>query len=122
MQPTMVRPLTSKSDRWHDRCKASLGDMNTSTCYQAPAGQQPCHVSSSCEAPTAEAVRLVGDFNGWDLVATRMRRTACGHWIASLALKPGSYTYVFIVDGNLTLDPNANVTSGNEQVSRITIS
>ncbi len=34
---------------------------------------------------------------------------------------PGTYSYVFIVDGNLTLDPNASVTTGNEQVSLITI-
>ena len=122
MQPTMVRPLTSKSDRWHDRCKASVGDMNTSTCYQAPTGQQLCHVSSSCEAPTAEAVRLVGDFNGWDLAATPMRRATRSRWVASLALNPGSYSYLFVVDGKPLLDPNADVTSGNEQVSRITIS
>jgi hypothetical protein len=36
-------------------------------------------------------------------------------------LNRGSYTYVFIVDGNLTLDPNASTTTGNEQVSLITI-
>jgi hypothetical protein len=50
-----------------------------------------------------------------------MRRTTGGRWVASLTLIRGSYTYVFIVDGNLTLDPNASITTGNEQVSLITI-
>jgi hypothetical protein len=34
---------------------------------------------------------------------------------------PGTYSYVFIVDGNLTLDPYASVTVGNEHASLITI-
>ena len=78
-------------------------------------------VKFCCEAAMAEGVRLGGDFNGWDLGATRMRRTTDGRWVASLTLNRGSYTYVFIVDGNLTLDPDASITTGNEQVSLITI-
>jgi 1,4-alpha-glucan branching enzyme len=79
------------------------------------------HITFSCEAPTAEGVWLVGDFNRWDLAATPMRRMGGGHWIATLRLNAGSYSYLFIVDGNLALDPNASVTTGNEQISRITI-
>jgi len=87
----------------------------------SPARRAHRVVKFCCEAATAEGVRLVGDFNGWDLGATRMRRTTGGRWVASLTLNRGSYTYVFIVDGNLTLDPHASITTGNEQVSLITI-
>ena len=40
---------------------------------------------------------------------------------ATFTLNAGSYSYLFLVDGNLALDPNASVTTRNEQVSRITI-
>jgi 1,4-alpha-glucan branching enzyme len=102
--------------------------MSTKTRHQAASTRRqsavrhaPRRVSFSCEAPRAEGVKLVGDFNGWDLAAAPMRRTTGGRWVASLTLNPGSYSYVFIVDGNLTLDPNASITTGNEQVSLITI-
>jgi Carbohydrate-binding module 48 (Isoamylase N-terminal domain) len=57
----------------------------------------------------AEAVALVGDFNGWDEHATPMiRRRDDGAWSAKLPLPPGRHVYAFVVDGRRWLvDPLA---------------
>ncbi len=83
------------------------------------------HVDFFCTAPDAQGVRLVGDFNGWDLAATPMRRMPDGRWMASLELNHGHHRYLFVVDGSPRLDPNATGTArenGDEPVSLIGVS
>ncbi len=62
-------------------------------------------------APSAKQVALVGDFNDWDRGATPLVRVAQGErggvWTVELPLKPGRYSYAFLVDGHRwTADPN----------------
>ena len=61
----------------------------------------------------AREVALVGDFNGWR-PQHRLHRTASGVWAVDVALEPGVYSYVFVVDGEaIRLDPLApRVTDG----------
>ncbi|MBI3961753.1 MAG: hypothetical protein HY335_03295 [Deinococcus sp.] len=69
-------------------------------------GQQRVRFSLSASAATA--VFLVGDFNQWlisDMCACR--RETDGSWTSELALVPGRYEYLFLVDGIWTLDPHA---------------
>jgi 1,4-alpha-glucan branching enzyme len=97
--------------------------MNTTTCErgstesQRPyfARQTQHHVSFLCDAPRAQSVRLVGDFNGWDLAATPMHRMPDGHWMAGLELHHGHHQYLFVVDGTPVLDPNANGVTRNDR-------
>jgi hypothetical protein len=60
-------------------------------------------------APGAESVALVGDFNDWNLSATRLARQAGeGVWWVTVSLPPGRYRYAFVVDGTAwRSDPNA---------------
>jgi hypothetical protein len=59
------------------------------------------------EAPTAESVQLLGDFNGWSRESTQMERTPDGHWRATTMLPPGRYVYAFLVDGHeFRVDPH----------------
>ncbi|HEY0928497.1 MAG TPA: isoamylase early set domain-containing protein [Gemmatimonas sp.] len=49
---------------------------------------------------TANAVAIVGDFNGWDETKTPMaKRGRDGTWSVRVPLSPGRYTYAFVVDG-----------------------
>jgi len=83
------------------------------------------HVDFFCDAPEAEGVRLVGDFNGWDLAATPMRRMPDGRWMASLELPHSHHQYLFLVDGAPKLDPKASGTvhnDCNQPVSLIAVS
>ena len=83
------------------------------------------HANFFCHAPQARAVSLVGDFNGWDPKATPMIRKADGRWMASLELSHGYHQYLFLIDSELVLDPNAAGKTRNHRnqvVSLIAIS
>ncbi len=60
----------------------------------------------------ANIVALAGTFNSWN-----QSQTLCAHegdeWICRVDLKPGKYTYKFVIDGNWITDP-ANPTSEND--------
>jgi hypothetical protein len=60
-------------------------------------------------APTATRVAVVGDFNGWDVVATPLFRVASGAvWTVDVRMPPGRYGYAFVVDGRQWVaDPTA---------------
>jgi hypothetical protein len=62
---------------------------------------------------TAHQVVLLGDFNGWR-PQHRLHRSGDGVWSVDVALEPGVYNYVFLVDGEtVRLDPLApRVTDG----------
>ena len=83
------------------------------------------HVTFYCDAPKAQQVSLVGDFNEWDPAATPMRRMPDGRWMASVELTHGHQRYLFVVDGKPRLDPQANGIARNdrnEPVSLIAVS
>lgn len=96
-------------------CTKTLPAMNTSTLKPEPvvpprrysASRTRHRVNFFCDAPQAESVRIVGDFNGWDLAANPMHRTPDGRWMASLELHHGHHRYWFVVDGIPALDPRA---------------
>jgi hypothetical protein len=58
-------------------------------------------------APKAKSVDLIGDFNAWKAGTLPLTR-AGGAWELMLPLPPGSYRYLFLVDGGTTTDPAAN--------------
>jgi len=64
-------------------------------------------------APRANAVSLVGDFNGWNAAATPMRPTTrAGVWSVTLPLAEGRHLYAYIVNGSQWLaDPGAPIAS-----------
>lgn len=59
--------------------------------------------------PPAQKVAVTGDFNGWDKDGVPLTPAGKpGLWTAKLRLKPGAYSYNFIVDGEtLVPDPDA---------------
>jgi hypothetical protein len=69
----------------------------------------PQSVELVLRAPTAVNVRVVGDFNAWDLDRAPMKRDAAsGLWSVTLSLKPGRHVYAFVVDDTLWMrDPRA---------------
>ena len=52
----------------------------------------------------ATKVFVAGSFNGWSKEATPMMADEKGAFRAAVALKPGSYSYKFVVDGEWTPD------------------
>jgi 1,4-alpha-glucan branching enzyme len=72
-------------------------------------------VNFICNAPQAKTVSLVGDFNHWDPKAHPMHLRPDGAWLLKVELRHGHHRYAFLVDGNLTLDPQAQGITRNDQ-------
>ena len=56
-------------------------------------------------APGAARVYLAADFTDWQKRAIPLEKKSDGSWIASVSLKPGTYRYRYLVDGNWCDDP-----------------
>ena len=79
------------------------------------------HVDLFCDAPTASTVYVVGDFNAWSAMATPMFRAPDGRWTVGLELTHGAHHYLFLVDGEPTLDPHSHGTGRNDLNARVSL-
>ena len=78
-------------------------------------------VNFICNAPQAQSVSLVGDFNGWNPAAHPMKRMPDGAWLLTVELKHGHHRYAFLVDGSLSLDPQAQGITRSDQGERVSV-
>jgi len=70
-------------------------------------------------APEAQNVSIAGTFNGWDVNSHPMKRSRKGkngyiYWQIPMRLLPGTYQYLFFVDGQWWKDPASNQYMPNE--------
>ena len=72
----------------------------------APAASATRQVTFALKAKSAEWVSVVGEFNAWHEDKGAMKHGEDGVWTKTLRLKPGSYQYKFIVDGEWWADPD----------------
>ena len=89
--------------------------------HNYPARTMTKPISFHCVAPEARAVSLVGDFNRWDPVANPMERRPDGSWSVQIPLYHGHHRYLFLVDGQPTLDPRATGTTRDEHNQRVSL-
>ncbi|MFT4589156.1 MAG: 1,4-alpha-glucan branching enzyme [Candidatus Binatia bacterium] len=61
-----------------------------------------------CDAPKAQIVTIAGDFNDWDTERSKLKKNMGGLWEITLKLTHGRHRYVYVVDGECVLDPNAH--------------
>ena len=78
-------------------------------------------VNFICNAPQAQSVSLVGDFNQWNPAAHPMKQQTDRAWLLTVELKHGHHRYAFLVDGQLTLDPNAQGITRNDKNERVSL-
>jgi 1,4-alpha-glucan branching enzyme len=64
-------------------------------------------VSFELVQPGAHRVCVAGSFNDWKPESSPLAPLENGRWAGDLAIKPGRYEYLFVVDGQWVLDPNA---------------
>jgi 1,4-alpha-glucan branching enzyme len=74
-----------------------------------------------CNAPQAQRVSVVGDFNGWNPVANVMSKGTDGVWTARIELRHGHHRYAYLADGQLTLDPMAMGITRDDQGQRVSL-
>ncbi len=72
-----------------------------------------------CDAPEAETVAVIGDFNNW--APHPMNRQSDGSWHVQISLNHGHHHYAFLVDGNTVLDPRATGIARNEKKERVSL-
>lgn len=66
------------------------------------------------DAPDAQNIYLVGDFNEWKLdEKNRLSRSENGKWEKRMGLTPGRYKYKFVVDGQWVVDRSNNEREAN---------
>ncbi len=70
-------------------------------------------ITFKIEAPEANEVSLMGDFNDWDAKTHTMKRDKKGIWNKIVMLTPGKYEYKFLVDGQWKNDPENEQTVPN---------
>ncbi|MBN2373935.1 glycogen-binding domain-containing protein [bacterium] len=95
VKPVNNKPLDTKAKTNSSGLKTSSGGNDSK--------MRP--VSFSFFDPNAEQVLLVGDFNNWSLDTRCIKKRESGEWSVSMTLKPGTYDYRFIVDGQWREDP-----------------
>lgn len=78
-------------------------------------------VNFICNAPQAQSVSLVGDFNQWNPTAHPMKQQPDRAWLLRIDLKHGHHRYAFLVDGQLTLDPRAQGIARNDKNERVSL-
>jgi len=78
-------------------------------------------VSFICNAPQAQSVSLVGDFNHWNPTANPMKQMPDKAWAVMVELKHGHHRYAFLVDGQLTLDPRGQGITRNDKNERVSL-
>ena len=71
-------------------------------------------VNFTCWAADAKKVTLAGDFNDWNIESIPMKKQVDGAWTAQVLLAQGHHQYIFVVDGQPTLDPRAQGTVKND--------
>jgi len=57
--------------------------------------------------PGARSVLVAGTFNNWRSDSTPLKLVGDGEWILDVKLQPGTYEYLFVVDGQWCDDPMA---------------
>lgn len=63
--------------------------------FQSP---ETVEVTFVLHRPEARTVAVAGDFNSWSPQKGVMQRSN-GDWVTTIAMKPGSYQYMFVIDG-----------------------
>jgi 1,4-alpha-glucan branching enzyme len=79
----------------------------------APVTARPGTVSFELVKPGAKQVYVAGSFNNWKPETSPLIPKDDGRWVGDMAIKPGRYEYLFVVDGQWVPDPNAKETVQN---------
>lgn len=64
-------------------------------------------------APDAQSVQLAGDFTDWERNPINLLKDPDGTWRIQVQLKPGTYHYRFLVDGQWQDDPDCTERATN---------
>ena len=98
--------------------KALISPAPVKTAAVKPAPAKPAagaktRVALEFVQPAAKQVFVAGSFNQWIPEKAPLVPVGDGRWVSDLAVGPGRYEYLFVVDGKWIPDPNAKETVQN---------
>lgn len=74
-----------------------------------------CKVTFELQDLEADKVAVIGNFNGWDINATPLKKFKNGKYKATIDLESdNSYEFRYIADGSYINDPEADSYSWND--------
>ena len=91
------------------------------TNYSAKNSVKPVNFYFAKPDPDAIAVHLMGDFNGWNPSSLPMEKRVDGWWFIQVPLAHGHHTYLFVVDGVPTLDPQSAGTVQTDRYAKASV-
>jgi hypothetical protein len=108
-QTQKAKPVHAGIERVAAPVSAQLPAPVKAAAQTAPAPELPKtnHVSLQLIRPDAKQVCVAGSFNEWKPEQTPLKPAGDGRWVGDLAVNPGRYEYLFVVDGQWLPDPNA---------------
>ena len=65
----------------------------------------------------AKKVHIIGDFTNWK--RRPLKKESPKTWTTSVRIKPGSYKYLYVVDGRRTKDPNNKKVQNGKSVLKV---
>jgi 1,4-alpha-glucan branching enzyme len=91
------------------RCVAALLTLAGTACAgpirSSPPVVTPAGVRFAFVNPTARSVAVAGSFNEWSPSSNPLAREKSGAWSALVALSPGEYLFMYVVDGTEWVSP-----------------
>ncbi len=70
-----------------------------------PAQPELRFVKFTVKIANAKAVSVAGDFNKWNQDSVSLVQREKNTWVTVIPLPPGTYNYLYRIDGQLILDP-----------------
>lgn len=105
--PNWQEELSQRAGLTNARESAEDASTRHASASSEPSNLPPQTVVISADFPTARRVKLFGSFNQWDKTkAYKLRRTQSGQWSTQIRLSPGTYEYLFLVNGKAETDPS----------------
>ncbi|XOV70140.1 MAG: isoamylase early set domain-containing protein [Verrucomicrobiota bacterium] len=98
-----------------------MREQTPETVHRYSAKRTVVPVNFSYFAPKAKSVQLLGDFNHWHGSDHPMQRMPDGAWHLQLPMHTGQHRYLFLVDGEPVLDPQANGVTRTEENIRVSL-
>lgn len=115
MQTAAVAPEPLKAP---EQVTPPIPAVEPSVAEAAPETQPPAttrNILFRLPKPTAKNVSIIGDFNEWKRTSLNKNQKT---WEISIALEPGSYKYMYVVDDKRIKDPNnKNVQDGKSVIN-----
>lgn len=98
----VAQPVSAKPAKAPAKAKAKAVEPAKPAAVKAPAAPK---VRIEITQPGAQSVAVAGSFNSWQ--PEQASNTGNGSWVKELAIGPGRYEYMIVVDGQWMADPNS---------------